>query len=118
MLAPDTYRRLAAEAEAIGLPLVGHIPGAVTLGEAIAAGQDGLQHWGRVTMACSTAEAELVSGVQEAIAFPDPRSALITAMQGHNARVLETWDKALCRETLWALGGAAHAAAPRASAAA
>lgn len=112
MLAPDTYRGLAAEAEAIGLPIVGHIPEAVTLGEAIAAGQDGMEHWGRATMACSTAEAELVSDVQEAIASPDPRSALITAMQGHNARVLETWDKALCRETVAAMAEAGLAVSP------
>lgn len=112
MLAPDTYRALAAEAEAIGLPLVGHIPEAVTLAEAIAAGQDGMEHWGRATMACSTAEAELVQGVQEALASPDPRSALIAAMQGHNARVLETWDEALCRETVAAMAEAGLAVSP------
>ncbi|WP_176559532.1 amidohydrolase family protein [Rubellimicrobium roseum] len=112
MLASGTYRALAAEAEAIGLPLVGHIPEAVTLGEAIAAGQNGMEHWGRVTMACSTAEAELVAIVQEALASADPRSALIAAMQGHNARVLETWDEALCRDTMSAMAGAGLAVSP------
>lgn len=112
MLAPDTYRGLAEEAEAIGLPLVGHVPESVTLGEAIAAGQDGMEHWGRVTMACSTAERELVTGVQEALRSPDPRGALIAAMQGHAARVLETWDEALCRETVAAMAEAGLAVSP------
>lgn len=112
MLAPDTYQGLAAEAEAIGLPLVGHIPETVTLGEAIAAGQDGMEHWSRVTMACSTAERELVLGVREALDAADPRSALIAQMQGHNARVLATWDEALCQETARAIAGAGLAVSP------
>lgn len=112
MLSPDTYRALAAEAEAIGLPLVGHIPESVTLAEAIVAGQDGMEHWGRVTMACSTAEAELVAGAEAALASPDPRSALIAQMQGNNARVLGTWDEGLCRDTVAAMAEARLAVSP------
>ena len=78
MLDRDTYMALADATHAAGLPLVGHIPESVVLRDAIDAGQDGMEHFGRVTMACSTQEAAMVDRVREALLADDPRSAMIT----------------------------------------
>jgi hypothetical protein len=56
MLDEATYLALAEAAHDAGLPFVGHIPERVALETAIDAGQDGMEHFGRVAMACSTAE--------------------------------------------------------------
>ena len=55
MLDEPTYLALAEATHAQGLPLVGHIPERVALGTAIDAGQVGMEHFGRIPMACSTA---------------------------------------------------------------
>ncbi len=67
MLDEFTYLALAEAADAHGLPLVGHVPERVALGTAIDAGQDGMEHFGRVTMACSTAEAEMLADLRAAM---------------------------------------------------
>ena len=54
MLDEASYLALAEAAKRRGLPLVGHIPERVALGTALAAGPDGMAHFGRVTMACAT----------------------------------------------------------------
>jgi hypothetical protein len=51
MLDEGVYLALAEAAEAQGLPLVGHVPERVALGTALTAGQNGIEHFGRVTMA-------------------------------------------------------------------
>lgn len=96
MLDRDTYMALADATHAAGLPLVGHIPESVVLRDAIDAGQDGMEHFGRVTMACSSQEEAMIDRVREALLADDPRSAMITEMQSHNQIVLDTWDAALC----------------------
>lgn len=98
MLLPETYAALADAAEAHGLPLVGHIPEAVTLAEAMEAGQDGMEHWGRVTQACSTQEEALVDGMAEALREGADQPALFARLATHNGIVLESWDETLCRE--------------------
>ncbi|MEM7645253.1 MAG: hypothetical protein AAF366_22525, partial [Pseudomonadota bacterium] len=47
MLDPSVYLALADEARTYDIPLVGHIPEQVTLGAAIVAGQNGMEHFGR-----------------------------------------------------------------------
>jgi hypothetical protein len=100
MLREDVYLALAAQAEAIGLPLVGHIPETVSLPTAIGAGHDVVEHFGRVTKACSTEEAAMIAGVRGALQADDPRSAMIAKMTGHNQIVLDTWDDAVCDKVL------------------
>jgi hypothetical protein len=100
MLREHAYLALAAEAEAIGLPLVGHIPETVSLPAAIGAGHDVVEHFGRVTKACSTAEGEMIARVQDALEAEDSRSAMIVEMTGHNRIVLDTWDGTLCNRVL------------------
>ena len=100
MLSEPAYEALAAAAERRGLPLVGHVPESVAMRDAIAAGQDGVEHWGRVTRGCAEGEEGTVREAREALAADDPRAALMTVMAGHNAIVLDTWDEARCRALL------------------
>ncbi|MGB8816697.1 MAG: amidohydrolase family protein [Rhizobiaceae bacterium] len=100
MLGQDTFLAIADEAKKQNLPLVGHIPESVTLETAIKAGQNGMEHFGRVTTACSTQEAAMIDRVQSALKADDPRSAMIAEMATHNKIVLETWDLRLCNRIL------------------
>ncbi|MFN7177209.1 MAG: amidohydrolase family protein [Thermaurantiacus sp.] len=100
MLDEATYLALAQAATAHGLPLVGHIPERVTLGTAIDAGQDGIEHFGRVAMACSTAEARMIDDLRDAMAAGAERDGIFRVMAARNRIVLETWDAALCEATL------------------
>lgn len=98
MLDEATYLALAEAAAEHGLPLVGHIPERVTLGTAIDAGQNGMEHFGRVAMACSTAEAEMIDALRDAMATgaDRDRDRIFAIMAARNRIVLETWDAALC----------------------
>lgn len=100
MLDEATYLALAEAAEAHGLPLVGHVPERVALGTAIAAGQAGMEHFGRVTMACSTAEARMLADLREAMASGADQARVFEIMAARNAIVLQTWDEILCDATL------------------
>ena len=100
MLNPEVYLALAAEAEAAGLPLVGHIPEAVSLPTAIESGHDAVEHFGRVTKACSPQEDAMLDRVLKSLEASDPRSAMIEEMAGHNRIVLDTWNEVLCRSLL------------------
>ncbi len=100
MLAEDTYLAIAGEAKKQRIALVGHIPESVMLPTAIGAGQNGMEHFGRITKACSTQEAAMIDRVKSALASKDPRSAMIAEMATHNKIVLETWNKRLCDQVL------------------
>lgn len=100
MLDTPTYLALAEAAEDHGLPLVGHIPEQVELGTAIAAGQDGMEHFGRVTKACATREAEMVGEIREALLHGMDLQAALARMAGHNRIILDTWDAGLCEDVL------------------
>jgi Amidohydrolase family len=100
MLGEETYLAIADEAKRRNIALVGHIPESVTLGTAIKAGQNGMEHFGRVTTACSTEEAAMISRVRTALKAKDPRSAMIAEMATHNKIVLETWNLQLCNRVL------------------
>lgn len=100
MLGEETYLAIADEAKKQNIPLVGHIPESVTLGTAVGAGQNGMEHFGRVTMACSTQEAAMISRVRAALKATDPRTAMIAEMATHNKIVLEKWNLQLCNRVL------------------
>lgn len=112
MLSEPTYRALAAAAEDHGLPLVGHVPETVTMRAALEAGHDGVEHWGRVTRACAEGEDGTVDGAREALLSDDPLPALMAVMAGHNAVVLDTWDKERCRAVLADMAGAGTHVSP------
>ncbi len=100
MLDKITYLALADAATAADLPLVGHIPERVALGTAIDAGQDGMEHFGRIPMACSTQEEAMIADLRAAMATGANRSRIFEIMASRNRIILETWDEALCRRVL------------------
>jgi Amidohydrolase family len=100
MLDEATYLALAQAADDAGLPLVGHIPERVALGTAIAAGQDGIEHFGRIPMACATEEARMLADLRDTMAKGADRDAIFAVMAARNRIVLESWDEALCNRVL------------------
>lgn len=100
MLDEATYLALAEAAHDAGLPFVGHLPERVALGTAIEAGQDGMEHFGRVAMACTTAEESMLDELRIAMAEGGELSRIFGVMASRNRITLETWDEALCDTVL------------------
>ncbi len=100
MLDEVTYLALAEAARDAGLPFVGHVPERVALGTAIDAGQHGMEHFGRVAMACSTAEDAMLESLRTAMAEGAERDRVFEIMAARNRIILETWDEALCETML------------------
>jgi cytosine/adenosine deaminase-related metal-dependent hydrolase len=100
MLDEATYLALAEAAHHAGLPFVGHIPERVALGTAIEAGQDGMEHFGRVAMACSSAEEAMLDELRSAMAEGADLARVFEIMASRNRIILETWNQALCETVL------------------
>jgi Amidohydrolase family len=100
MLDEPTYLALADAADVAGLPFVGHIPERVALGTALAAGQDGMEHFGRITMACATEENRMLEDVRRVMAEGADQAGIFAIMAGQNRIILETWDQPLCDRVL------------------
>ncbi len=100
MLDEPTYLALAKAADNAGLPFVGHIPERVALGTALAAGQDGFEHFGRVTMACTTAETEMLAALRDVMAAGADLNGIFAVMAARNRTILESWDEGLCNRVL------------------
>ena len=58
----DAYLAAAAEAHRLGLPIVGHVPTRVRIGEAISAGQKSIEHLMGIFEGCSTQEDRFIAG--------------------------------------------------------
>lgn len=106
MLDEPTYLALAEAADDAGLPFVGHIPERVALGTAITAGQEGMEHFGRVTMACSTTEADMLVALREVMAAGADRIGIFTVMAARNRIILDSWDEELCTQVLASMAAA------------
>ncbi|MBO6527971.1 amidohydrolase family protein [Erythrobacter sp.] len=100
MLDEPSYLALAEASEDARLQLVGHIPERVALRTAIEAGQDGMEHFGRIPMACSTEEEAMLDALRAAIAEGGSQEQIFAIMASRNRIVLETWDEALCAAIL------------------
>ncbi|MGC9371194.1 MAG: amidohydrolase family protein, partial [Paracoccaceae bacterium] len=100
MLGEATYLALAEAAHNAGLPFVGHIPERVAIGTAIDAGQEGMEHFGRVAMACSTAEEAMLDDLRTAMAEGAELDRVFETMASRNRIILETWDETLCEAML------------------
>jgi imidazolonepropionase-like amidohydrolase len=98
LLPRDAYLAIADEARRLGLPLFGHVPESVALADALAAGHRSIEHVGRVTQACSTAESSMIEANAAALRSTEPLAALMAVMGGHNKTTLETWDASRCAE--------------------
>ncbi len=103
MLDEATFLALAEAAAMRDLPLVGHIPERVALLTSIAAGQDGMEHFGRIPMACSTNEQRMISELRDAMADGTGQARLFEIMASRNRIILETWDADLCTGVLDAM---------------
>jgi imidazolonepropionase-like amidohydrolase len=100
-LSRDAYFGIASEAKRLGLPFVGHLPVSVTALEATRAGQRSIEHFGsagfrNVLIACSSAEAELIAEVRDALASalaggPSPDEKLYRLE--FLTRLVETYDR-------------------------
>jgi cytosine/adenosine deaminase-related metal-dependent hydrolase len=112
LLAEDTYLAIADEARRQRLPLYGHIPESVRLEAAVRAGHRSIEHFGRVTQACSTAEAAMVAANAAAMRAADPMPALMAVMAGHNATTLAHWDAKRCARVTRVLVRGAAAVMP------
>ncbi|WP_338240433.1 amidohydrolase family protein [Aurantiacibacter hainanensis] len=100
MLDEPTYLALAETSEAAGLPLVGHIPERVALRTAIEAGHDGMEHFGRIPMACSTEEEAMLDALRSAMAAGASQEQIFAIMASRNRIILETWDERRCAAIL------------------
>lgn len=112
MLDEPTYLALAQAAQEASLSFVGHIPERVALGTAIAAGQDGMEHFGRIPMACSTAEAAMLDELRSAMAAGAEQAKIFAIMASRNRIILETWDQALCERVLARIAAAGMHVSP------
>jgi imidazolonepropionase-like amidohydrolase len=100
LLSEAAYLAIADEARRRQLPLFGHIPESVRLDTAVRAGHRSIEHFGRVTQACSSAEAAMIAANAAALREADPMPALIRAMAGHNKATFDHWDAAQCERTV------------------
>lgn len=100
MLDEATYRALAEAAAQAGLPLVGHIPERVALDTAMDVGQSGMEHFGRIPMACSTAEDRMLDDLRAVMSAGGDQAAVFRVMAARNAIILQTWDEMLCGAVL------------------
>lgn len=100
MLSEATYRALADAAAEAGLKLVGHIPERVSLETALEAGHAGMEHFGRVTMACSTEESSMLDELRAAVAAGAEQAVVFETIASRNRIILDTWDRARCENVL------------------
>jgi Amidohydrolase family len=112
LLSEAAYLGVAKEAKRVGLPLFGHIPESVLLQTAIDAGHRSIEHFGRVTQACSTAETEMITANARALASADPFPALMKTMSGHNKTTLDYWDAQRCAKIAQRLSRSGTAVMP------
>jgi cytosine/adenosine deaminase-related metal-dependent hydrolase len=68
LLPREAYFAIADEAKKEGIPFEGHVPSAVSIEEASAAGQKTIEHMLGILPACSTRETEIVKSDQEMVA--------------------------------------------------
>jgi imidazolonepropionase-like amidohydrolase len=112
LLSEATYLAIASEAKRQRVPLYGHVPESVTLQTAIKAGHRSIEHFGRITQACSTAEAKMISANAEALRSGNPMASLMTVMAGHNKTTLEHWNEKLCQRVAREVASAGVAVMP------
>ena len=100
LLPPEAYRGVARAADSLGLVLYGHIPDAVPVRTALAAGQRSVEHLGgKLLTACSPLEADMVrrrvGAMREAAASGD-LAPFIAELRAQAGESVETFDAALC----------------------
>jgi hypothetical protein len=93
LLPREAYLAIAESADERGLPFAGHVPIAVTAGEACNAGQRSIEHYTDSMLPyCSTDEDEILVELRAAAAGPDPVQTYAAAFFGMLPRFLDTID--------------------------
>jgi hypothetical protein len=93
LLPREAYLAVAEAANQRSLPFVGHVPIAVTAGEASDAGQHTIEHYTDSLLPyCSTDEEEILAELRAAATGPDLVQAYAAAFFGMLPRFLETFD--------------------------
>jgi Amidohydrolase family len=96
-LSREAYFAIVDEARSQHIAFAGHVPQAVLVSEASAAGQRSIEHLGRVLLDCSALGEELDKRFNDAMTLwstPATESAGQTAMIGVNKAVVESYDPA------------------------
>ncbi|MBH5321322.1 amidohydrolase family protein [Aurantiacibacter sediminis] len=97
-LSRDAYFAAARESQRRGLRLVGHLPQAVSLEEALEAGQDSFEHAHLLPRACMEQEAEWRSGELESLS---PTERVETFIEDHDTERCGELLDALSRSGSW-----------------
>ena len=93
LLPREAYQAIAEAANARDFPFAGHVPIAVTAGEASDIGQRTIEHFSDSMLPyCSQAEDEILAELRAAAAGPDPVQTYATAFFGAMPRLLVTID--------------------------
>lgn len=90
----DAYVAALEESKRIGIPVAGHVPDAVSAGEASDLGQRAIEHLTGVSTACST-ESDALRAERIAVAT-DTSAALLAAYARQTQRILATQDSTRC----------------------
>ena len=92
----DAYFAIAGTAKAIGIPFAGHVPNAVSAGEASDAGQKSIEHGNGVLIAASSDEARLRADLIRAFSGGEASQGIDAARRAEfrriNEAVLATYD--------------------------
>src|SRR5829696_9919788 len=93
LLPREAYLAIAEEANTQDFPFAGHVPIAVTVGEASDAGQRSIEHFSDSLLPyCATAEDEILAELRAAATGPDPVQAYAATFFGMLPRFLKTID--------------------------
>jgi hypothetical protein len=79
---------------------------------ALDAGHRSVEHFGRITQACSRDEAQMIGANAQALHAAQPLPALMATMMDHNRRTLASWDEARCAQVLRRVAAAGTAVMP------
>jgi imidazolonepropionase-like amidohydrolase len=94
-LSRESYAAILDEAKKRHLPVVGHVPDAVTYEEASDAGQKSVEHLGPLLDTCSTATAEIAR--QKALPMPEGDfSSFPARIAKRGTLALDTWSAEKC----------------------
>jgi len=88
----DAYFAIVDEAKVKGLPVVGHVPLAITSEEASNAGQRSIEHLGNIFESASTLESMLLKEESSSQAVTDP-SEFPRRIAARGERMLDTYDE-------------------------
>lgn len=107
----EAYFAAAEQARRRGVRLVGHVPYAVSVQEAVGAGQRGMEHQDDLMRACSVEDAALRAELA-ALPVDAPPARQLALMRDHARRMRDGYDAARCARVMAAMAEAGVHATP------